>query len=66
MVRHSNSGHQLLLPPADWCSMFASRATQVVLTTFLMFCTGGGEPDPTEGEDGRCLSLHFRCHSARD
>ena len=23
-VQHSNSGHQLLLPPAEWCPMFAS------------------------------------------
>ena len=28
MVRESNSGHQLLLPPANWCPMFASRTTQ--------------------------------------
>ena len=28
MVRDSNSGHQLLLPPANWCPIFASRATQ--------------------------------------
>ena len=30
VVRDSNSGHQLLLPPANWwCPVFASRATQV-------------------------------------
>ena len=28
MVRDSNSGHQLLLPPANWCLIFASRTTQ--------------------------------------
>ena len=28
MVRDSNSGHQLLLPPANWCLIFASRITQ--------------------------------------
>ena len=27
VVRDSNSGHQLLLPPANWCPMFASRTT---------------------------------------
>ena len=26
VVRDSNSGHQLLLPPANWCPIFASRA----------------------------------------
>ena len=30
MVRDSNSGHQLLLPPANWCPTFASRTTQEV------------------------------------
>ena len=28
VVRDSNSGHQLLLPPANWCPMFASRTAQ--------------------------------------
>ena len=28
VVQHSNSGHQLLLPPAIWCPIFASRTTQ--------------------------------------
>ena len=28
VVRDSNSGHQLLLPPANWCPMFAFRTTQ--------------------------------------
>ena len=28
VVRDSNSGHQLLLPPANWCPIFASRTTQ--------------------------------------
>ena len=28
MARDSNSGHHLLLPPADWCPIFASRTTQ--------------------------------------
>ena len=28
VVRYSNSGHQLLLPPANWCPIFASRTTQ--------------------------------------
>ena len=28
MGRDSNSGHQLLLPPADWCPTFAPRTTQ--------------------------------------
>ena len=27
VVRESNSGHPLLLPPANWCPMFASRTT---------------------------------------
>ena len=27
VVRDSNSGHQLLLPPANWCPIFASRTT---------------------------------------
>ena len=27
-VRDSNSGHQLLLPPAKWCPIFAPRTTQ--------------------------------------
>ena len=27
MVQSSISGHQLLLAPANWCPMFASRAT---------------------------------------
>ena len=29
MVLESNSGHQLLSPPAVWCPTFASRTTQV-------------------------------------
>ena len=29
MFRDSNSGHQLLLPTADWCPTFATRTTQV-------------------------------------
>ena len=28
MVRDSILGHQLLLPPTDWCPLFASRTTQ--------------------------------------
>ena len=28
VVRDFNSGHQLLLPPANWCPTFASRTTQ--------------------------------------
>ena len=28
MAQHSNSGHQLLLPPADWCPVFAVWTTQ--------------------------------------
>ena len=28
VVQTSKSGHQLLLPPADWCPTFASRTTQ--------------------------------------
>ena len=28
VVRDSNSGHQLLLTPAKWCPIFASRTTQ--------------------------------------
>ena len=28
VVRDSNLGHPLLLPPANWCPMFASRTTQ--------------------------------------
>ena len=28
VVRDSNSGHQLLLPPANWCPIFASGTTQ--------------------------------------
>ena len=28
VVRDSNSGHQLLLPPANWCPSFASRTKQ--------------------------------------
>ena len=31
MVRDSNSGHQLLLPPANWCPTFASRTTQDII-----------------------------------
>ena len=27
VVQTSNSGHQLLLPPANWCPIFASRTT---------------------------------------
>ena len=27
VVRDSNLGHQLLLPPANWCPIFASRTT---------------------------------------
>ena len=27
VVRDSNLGHQLLLPPANWCPKFASRTT---------------------------------------
>ena len=27
VVRDSNLGHQLLLPPAKWCPIFASRTT---------------------------------------
>ena len=30
VVRHSNSGHQLLLPPAGWCPTFAVWTTQVL------------------------------------
>ena len=29
MVRDSNSGHQLLSPPANWCPIFAVWTTQV-------------------------------------
>ena len=29
MVQTFNSEHQLLLPPANWCPIFAPRATQV-------------------------------------
>ena len=29
VVQTSNSGHKLLLPPASWCPIFASRTTQV-------------------------------------
>ena len=28
MVQTSNSGHQLLFPPANWCPVFAPRTTQ--------------------------------------
>ena len=28
VVRDSKSGHHLLLPPAKWCPVFATRATQ--------------------------------------
>ena len=28
VVRDSNSGHQLRLPPANWCPIFAPRTTQ--------------------------------------
>ena len=27
MVRDSNLGHQLLLPPANWCPIFSSQTT---------------------------------------
>ena len=35
MVRDSNFGHQLLLPPANWCPMFASRTTQALIGTLF-------------------------------
>ena len=38
VVQTSNSGHQLLLPPANWCPIFASRTTQ-----------GGGARRAAEG-----------------
>ena len=33
MGRDSNSGHRLLLPPANWCPIFASRTTQACFPT---------------------------------
>ena len=33
VVRDSNSEHQLLLPPTNWCPIFVSRTTQVMLET---------------------------------
>ena len=32
VVRDSNSGHQMLFPPANWCPIFASRTTAYRLT----------------------------------
>ena len=45
MVRDSNSGHQLLFPPAKWCPMFASRTTQAPLFSkgLLPGCRAGPE-----------------------
>ena len=39
--KDSNLGHQLLLPPANWCPMFAPRTTQGSAAGF-----GSGRPPP--------------------
>ena len=58
VVRDSNSGHQLLLPPANWCPIFASRTMQgcpgAPLHAGRVRCSGrgrGSEP----GDAGRVL-----------
>ena len=42
VVRDSNSGHQLLLSPANWCPIFASRTTQATAAT----CSGSAVARP--------------------
>ena len=32
VIQDFNSGRQLLLPPANWCPIFASRTTQIALS----------------------------------
>ena len=53
VVRYSNSGHSLLLPPANRCPMFASRTTQGLLSLAGIYHTRG------DGTPQHCLSLVF-------
>ena len=49
VARDSNSGHQLLLPRANWCPIFAFRTTQVHHPV-------GVQPRHSRGSDGGALS----------
>ena len=60
VVRDSNSGHQLLLPPANCFPMFASRTTQAPADAVdgVGFHSGGRrQPDFRRGSVSRNLSL---------
>ena len=59
VVRDSNSGHQLLLPPANWCPIFASRTTQArrTLAGDKVQLNGGRAPAPHPAR----LRLQARC-----
>ena len=50
VVRDSESGHQLLLlPPANWCPIFASRTTHSLLRSDLIRIATSAHPQPSDG-----------------
>ena len=51
VVRDSNSGHQLLFPHANWCPIFASWTTQVLMHMGAMTTIGqmGQQVGPHSG-----------------
>ena len=65
MVRHSNSGLQLLLPLANWCPIFASRATQAAFYRQEAAAAGGAAAEDgfavRPGSAGKKLNHLSRC-----
>ena len=65
MVRDSDSGHQQLLPPANWCPMFASADHSSYANKVLreLVVTFGIEGDPAHGgtAGGHVPSWGLRC-----
>ena len=59
-ARASNSGHQLLLPPADWCPMFASQTTQGrgCVERGSYFVAAGGAWPADRADRGRPVRVH--------